>query len=96
MTVGESLRIVRNRVGLRQNDLARRAGISQSLLSLIENNHRQPTVGLVQSLCKAMRVPVQLVLLLSCEAEDNDGKFRPALEKLSLTMLELFRAVRQA
>ena len=94
MTIGESIRIVRTRLGLKQGELARRTGVTQSLVSLIENGRRQPTVGLVERLCQAMDVPPQLVLLLACELREVRDEYREVLEKLSLAMLELLQAVR--
>ena len=37
VTVGESVRIIRELQGMSQNDLSRRAGIPQSTISAIEN-----------------------------------------------------------
>ena len=38
VTVGESVRIIRELQGMSQNDLSRRAGIPQSTISAIEND----------------------------------------------------------
>jgi len=94
MKVGESIRIVRTKVGIRQGELAARAGVSQSMLSLIETGRRQPSMALIQKLSEAMDVPAQLVFLLACEPAQGKEKYGPALQKLGAAMLELLIAVR--
>ena len=96
MTVGESIRIVRTKAGLKQGDLADKAEVSQSLISLIENGRREPTVQLVARLCEAMEVPPQLVFLMACEPPEGEERYRAVFEKLSLLMLELLRDIRPA
>jgi len=94
MRIGEAIRIARTRRGIRQGELAKRAGVSQSLVSMIENGHRDPTTELVERLCQAMEVPIQLVLLLACEPDEGREEYRPALEKLGLAMIELLAALK--
>ena len=43
--VGERLRFVRNRNKLSQRELAKRAGVTNSTISLIESNQMNPSVG---------------------------------------------------
>ncbi len=94
MEVGEAIRVVRTRAKVRQGDLARRAGVSQSLVSMVENGRRNPTMEMVERLCKAMNVPAQLVLLLACEPKAAKRRYLPALDRLRLAMLDLLAAVR--
>ena len=96
MSIGEAIKIVRVRTGLRQKELAQRSGFSQSLLSMIENDRRRPDVSMVETICRAMDVPAQLVFLLACQPEPDKERYKPALERLGLAMLELLEAVRKA
>ena len=93
MTIGEAIRIVRRRKGLGQRELAGRAGVSQALVSLIENGRRQPTVHLVEQLAATMQVPPQLILLLGCKPAPGLKQYETCLEKMGLAMLELLEAV---
>ena len=79
---------------MRQGVLAAEAGVSQSLVSMIENGHRAPTTELVNRLCTAMHVPPQLVFLLACEPDAGKEEYRPAMEKLSIAMLELLNVLK--
>ena len=55
VSVGESVRIVRELQGLSQNDLARRTGISQATLSAIENNRVRMGVERAKVLARALK-----------------------------------------
>ena len=93
MAIGEAIQIVRKRRGLSQGDVADSVGIRQSSLSLIENGRRQATFELVERISDAMDVPIQLLLLLGSEMKPGKEQFKPAIDKLSLAMLDLLRAV---
>ena len=63
VSVGESVRIVRELQGLSQNQLAERTGISQATLSAIENNRVRLGVERAKVLAKALKChPAVLVV----------------------------------
>ena len=53
MEPGELLRTVRRRRGLSQDELARRAGTSQPVISAYEHGRRDPTVGTLRRMIEA-------------------------------------------
>ncbi|HVB48092.1 MAG TPA: helix-turn-helix transcriptional regulator [Burkholderiales bacterium] len=55
VTVGESVRIVRELQGLSQNQLAERTGVSQATLSAIENDRVRLGVERAKVLAKALK-----------------------------------------
>jgi transcriptional regulator with XRE-family HTH domain len=55
VSVGESVRIVRELQGLSQNQLAERTGIPQATLSAIENNRVRLGVERAKVLAKALK-----------------------------------------
>ena len=55
VSVGESVRIVRELQGLSQNDLAQRTGISQATISAIENDRVRLGVERAKVLATALR-----------------------------------------
>jgi len=55
VSVGESVRIVRELQGLSQNQLARHTGIPQATLSAIENNRVRLGVERAKVLAKALK-----------------------------------------
>jgi len=55
VSVGQSVRIVRELQGLSQNDLAQRTGIPQASLSAIENNRVRLGVERAKVLARALK-----------------------------------------
>jgi transcriptional regulator with XRE-family HTH domain len=53
MEVGKQLRAVRTAFGLSQRELAKRAGVTNGMISLIEQNRVSPSVGSLQKILAA-------------------------------------------
>lgn len=70
MDYGKALKIARAIAGLQQKDLAERAGIDPSHISLLEAKRRQPSVGMLQKLSRALGIPHHLLVLLAAEPDD--------------------------
>ena len=73
MNYGKALRISRAIAGLQQRELADRAGLNASHVSLIEKGSRNPSVGAITKLCDAMKIPESLFTMLAAESEDLRG-----------------------
>lgn len=56
------MRAARRRAGLTQSELARRAGVAQSVVSVYESGRRQPSVPTLASLVAATGLELQLEL----------------------------------
>src|SRR5690625_5538152 len=62
LTVGRRIRHFRTSAGLTLDDLAARVEVAASQLSLIENGHREPRLGLLHTLADALGVAVSDLL----------------------------------
>jgi predicted nucleotidyltransferase/DNA-binding XRE family transcriptional regulator len=104
-TAGVLLRQARRRCGLSQEDLARRAGTTQSVISVYESGRRQPSLPTLMSLIEATGSQLNLQLAdpptvsakigkpLAGRVQDNAGQIRDAATKLGVTVLGLFGSV---
>ena len=72
MNYGKALRIARAASGLQQQELASRAGLTASYVSLVEMGKRNPSVMAIKKLSKALQLPPHLLTLLATEPEDTD------------------------
>lgn len=72
MTVGQRVRQRRNELGLKQEELALKAGISKSFLSDLENGKRSIGAETLLDLGRAMGV--SLDYLMTGESSDQEGK----------------------
>ena len=53
MEIGKQLRAVRTAFGLSQRELAKRAGVTNGMISLIEQDRVSPSVGSLQKILSA-------------------------------------------
>ncbi len=62
MALGEELKRAREEARLTQEQVAASAGIDRPHLSLLENNHKSPTVDTLFRICRALGVPASEIL----------------------------------
>jgi transcriptional regulator with XRE-family HTH domain len=60
--VGDRLRVARERVGISQRELARRLGLSASLISQLENGVSQPSVGTLYGIVTELDVSLDEII----------------------------------
>ena len=72
MKIGSQIRSIRREKSLLQSDLAEKASITQSYLSQIENNHKEPSVSTLKRLAEVLGIPLPGLLLLSLDEGDVD------------------------
>ena len=89
MEYGRALKICRAAVDLSQQDVAKRAGITKSYLSLVEGGKRSPSLATLEKICKAMRVPPHLVMLLAAGPEELPDPERAKLGEVAQSLLRL-------
>ena len=71
VSVGESVRIIRELQELSQNELARRTGIPQSTISAIENNRIQLGVERAKVLAQALQYHPAVLVFPGWEIKQN-------------------------
>jgi len=71
VTVGESVRIIRELQGLSQNALAEKTGISQSTISAIENDRVRLGVERAKILARALRCHPAVLVFPGWEIKKN-------------------------
>jgi transcriptional regulator with XRE-family HTH domain len=86
---GKALRIARAASGIQQQELAQRAGLTPSYVSLVEMGKRNPSIGAINKLSRALEVPPHLLTLLATEPEDTDLVDAKELESLGESLVRL-------
>jgi transcriptional regulator with XRE-family HTH domain len=89
MNLGKSIQTCRVKRGLSQTELARRAGLSVSYLSMLENSKRDPTISTVERIATAIGVPVEILFFLGAEKGELAGIDKDLAGQLALAALEL-------
>ncbi|MFD1344127.1 helix-turn-helix domain-containing protein [Litorisediminicola beolgyonensis] len=80
MDLGTRLKSLRVSKGLSQRELARRAGVTNGLISQIEQNRSSPSVASLKRILDA--VPISFADFFSEQRDDSDRAF-PSLEHLA-------------
>jgi transcriptional regulator with XRE-family HTH domain len=70
MNYGKGIKIARAIAGIQQKDLAGKAGIDASHVSMIEMGKRQPSMIVVNKISAALGMPPHLLALLSADHDD--------------------------
>ncbi len=78
---GRVIKEYRKRAGLKQTDLARKARITPTYLSKLENGRKYPSLPLLQKLCRFLGVPEEVLFWEAVEINrDLDRNQRKAVE----------------
>lgn len=89
MRYDRALRICRAAAGLQQTELAQKAGVGASYLSLIEAGKRTPSLETVRGICEALGIPPALFMLLASDVSELKGRHREDVNALSSALLNL-------
>ncbi|RMH19072.1 MAG: XRE family transcriptional regulator [Acidobacteria bacterium] len=89
MNYSKAIRIVRAARGFSQKRLAAVIGVDPSYISLLETGKRVPSLEVLESLAKALRIPIHLLLLLASEPEDLRGVGVDEAQQIGRQLLEI-------
>lgn len=89
MNIGQAIQIARSKRKLSQAELAKRAEISVSYLSLLEREKRDPPLSTLRQIATALRIPLELLLFLGAEGSELGTLNRDLAGQLAYTVLEL-------
>lgn len=92
MKIGKIIRAARNRHGLTQSELAEAMGVSSNYISLLENDHRDPSWKFVCDLAKAVRTPLPILLMKATE-EPIEGRTSTAQSRATNELMNLYEDV---
>lgn len=76
--IGERLRLVRTKTGLSQRQLAKKAGVTNGLISLIEQNRVSPSIASLKKVLDG--IPVSLAEFFTSDMTDEHKTFYNAAE----------------
>jgi transcriptional regulator with XRE-family HTH domain len=89
MNIGNAIQLVRTKRKLSQSELAYRAGISVSYLSLLERSKRDPALSVVEKIAAALGMPIELLFFLGAEGSELGNMNKELAGQLAFTALEL-------
>ena len=90
--LGKTIKLCRDRQQLHQKELAEKAGISESYLSLIEKGKRTPNLDVLDSIAKALNIPLNMLIFLASDKSELAKLDQSLAEKLSLIAWNIIEA----
>lgn len=94
MNLGIAIRSVRRQLGITQQELSEKSGISQTSLSQIENAVKRPSNKTIQSICGVLEIPEAVLYILAMQDSDvpSDKKrvydmLFPSIKNLALQIV---------
>lgn len=70
MNIGDAIKYRRKSLALSQEELAKISGISQSYLSLIEKNKKEPNLAKLKVISDSLDIPLAFLLVKSLDEND--------------------------
>lgn len=91
MTFGSTLKQLRKKKGINQELLAKRIGVTQTYLSLLESGRKTPSINLLNSLSDELEIPASVLGYLSLNKENINNDRTQSFEKLNPLIEELIQ-----
>lgn len=89
MELGKAIKALRKKKDLNQGEFSKRIGITQSYLSGIEKGRKKPSIEVVESIAKAIGVPLAVLFWFTLEEKDVHpdkleayNMIKPSVDKL--------------
>lgn len=92
MKFGESIKELRKAKGLKQKELAEKAGISANALSLIEKGETMPHKDTIKKIVESLGVPETYVLFFAIESSDVPEDKRQVFDQLHNSIKNLIKS----
>lgn len=89
MKFGRAIRLLRAARGLQQRDVAQRAGLDASYVSLLEAEKRSASPEAVEAIAMALTVPISVLRLLAADENELRGIAPPQAQELGLALARL-------
>jgi transcriptional regulator with XRE-family HTH domain len=89
MDLGNIIKNIRKKKELTQTEFASLCGITQTYLSQIENNSKEPNLATLKEISKNLKVPLPILFFLSMTEDDVQPSKRKAFEIVSPSVKSL-------
>ena len=89
MDLGITIKNIRKQKGQTQTEFASACGITQTYLSQIESNQREPNLSTLKLISNQLNIPLPILFFLSLNKDDVQQNKREAFEIISPSVKSL-------
>jgi len=93
MKFGSTIRRLRKRQGINQQILADRIGVTQTYLSLLESDQKTPSINLINSLSRELKIPPSILAYLTLDKREILKNKHDAFEKINPLIEDLIQQI---
>lgn len=93
MKIGATIKRLRKEKGIRQVDFAKQCKISQTYLSQLENDDRNPTIDVLEKISNALGIPYPVLSFLSLTPDAVPEQKREVYDRMEKVMFGLVEDV---
>jgi len=83
MDLGTTIKKLRKQKDMTQDDFAGMCDITQTYLSQIENNQKEPNLSILKTISEKLEIPLPIIFYLSLNEDDVPEEKRKAFEMVS-------------
>lgn len=80
MDIGNTIKEIRVKKGLKQNEFAQKCNLTQAYVSKIEGNRQEPTLGVLKTIAEVLKTPLPVLFFHSMTLDDIEPKKREAFQ----------------
>lgn len=91
--IGRTIKELRTAKKIKQKTLAEKCGLSQSYLSLIEKEEKEPPKETVDKICNALGIPKQILFYMSITSKDVPSDKRVVFEKFEPVLKDILNSI---
>lgn len=93
MKIGETIKYLRQEKGFKQMDFANKSEISQTYLSQIEADKKEPTIGCLEKLSTVLNIPLAVIFFLSLDQNMVAEEKRELYQRLIPTVKNIVKEI---
>lgn len=93
MNLGQTIKVLRKKKGFKQNEFAEQCHISQTYLSQIESNQKDPNLSILKEISKNLNVALPILFFLSIDEEDVSKEKKEIFKIISPTMNKMIETL---
>jgi transcriptional regulator with XRE-family HTH domain len=93
MNIGHVIKDFRKQKGIKQGEFAELCKVSQTYLSLIESNQKDPNLSLFKTIAEQLEIPLPILFFLSLDENDVPEQKRNIFKILEPSLKDLIAQI---
>ncbi|ANH81653.1 hypothetical protein A8C56_12280 [Niabella ginsenosidivorans] len=93
MNLGNTIKNIRKNKGFTQGQFATECNITQTYLSQIENNQKEPNLSVIKTIAEKLDVPLPILFFLSITEEDVKPEKKEMFNAVGDTVKEIINEI---